>query len=90
MSSPLRPGADLKEQLDWYKAQYASLEADLADFQTSSKDLEEQLERDVEVAEKNERKWKEQVEKLKFEVEEWKVSDFGRTRSGYLPSSDDC
>lgn len=73
MSSPLRPDADLKEQLDWYKTQYAQLETDLADFQASSKDLEEQLEKDVEVAEKNERKWKEQVEKLKFEVDEWKM-----------------
>lgn len=73
MSSPLRPGADLKEQLDWYKVQYAQLETDLADFQASSKDLEEQLEKDVEVAEKNERKWKQQVEKLNFEVEEWKT-----------------
>lgn len=72
-SSPLRPGADQKEQLDWYKTQYAQLEADLADFQASSKDLEEQLEKDVETAEKNERKWKEQVEKLNFEVDEWKT-----------------
>ncbi|KAK4503121.1 hypothetical protein PRZ48_006548 [Zasmidium cellare] len=72
-SSPLRPGADIKEQLDWYKTQYAQLETDLSDFQASSKDLEEQLEKDVETAEKNERKWKEQVEKLKFEVEEWKT-----------------
>lgn len=71
-SSPLRPGADIKEQLDWYKTQYGQLETDLADFQASSKDLEEQLEKDVETAEKNERKWKEQVEKLNFEVEEWK------------------
>lgn len=73
MSSPLRPGADLKEQLDWYKTQYTQLEADLADFQTSSKELEDQLEKDVENAEKSERKWKEQVEKLNFEVEEWKT-----------------
>jgi predicted nucleic acid-binding Zn-ribbon protein len=72
-SSPLRPGADLKEQLDWYKTQYAQLETDLSEFQSSSKELEEQLEKDVEAAEKNERKWKEQVEKLQFEVEEWKT-----------------
>lgn len=71
-SSPLRPGADLKEQLEWYKIQYAQLETDLSDFQASSKELEEQLEKDVEAAEKNERKFKEQVEKLNFEVDEWK------------------
>ncbi|KXL47082.1 hypothetical protein M433DRAFT_64689 [Acidomyces richmondensis BFW] len=73
MSSPLRPGASVDEELDYYKKQYEQLEADLADFQASSKELEEQLERDIEAAEKNERRLKEQVEKLTFEVEEWKT-----------------
>ena len=72
-SSPLRPGASLDEELDYYKRQYEQLETDLADFQASSKELEEQLERDIETAEKNERKLREQVEKLNFEVEEWKT-----------------
>ena len=72
-SSPLRGDASLAEQLDWYKTQYGQLETDLADFQASSKELEEQLEKDVETAERNERKWKEQVEKLNFEVDEWKT-----------------
>ncbi|KAK5701418.1 NADH:ubiquinone oxidoreductase [Elasticomyces elasticus] len=71
-SSPLRPGATVEQELDFYKSQYAALEADLSDFQASSKELEEQLERDIEAAEKNERKLKEQVERLNFEVEEWK------------------
>ncbi|KAK3646249.1 NADH:ubiquinone oxidoreductase [Elasticomyces elasticus] len=71
-SSPLRPGATIEQELDFYKSQYTQLEADLSDFQASSKELEEQLERDIEAAEKNERKLKEQVEKLNFEVEEWK------------------
>lgn len=71
-SSPLRVGATLEQELRYYKKQYEQLEADLADFQASSKELEEQLERDVDVAEKNERKLKEQVEKLGFEVDEWK------------------
>ncbi|KAF2770709.1 hypothetical protein EJ03DRAFT_326340 [Teratosphaeria nubilosa] len=71
-SSPLRPGASVEEELDYYKKQYEQLEHDLADFQTTSKDIEEQLERDIENAEKNERTLKEQVEKLKFEVDEWK------------------
>lgn len=71
-SSPLRPGAGLEEELEYYKKQYEQLEGDLADFQTSSKELEEQLERDIDAAEKNERKLKEQVERLGFEVEEWK------------------
>nr|POF07009.1 nuclear distribution protein nude [Quercus suber] len=72
-SSPLRSGASLEEELDYYKKQYEQLETDLADFQASSKELEEQLERDIESAERNERKLKEEVEKLKFEVEEWKT-----------------
>ncbi|KAK3676941.1 NADH:ubiquinone oxidoreductase [Recurvomyces mirabilis] len=72
-SSPLRPGATLEDELDYYKKQYEQLETDLADFQASSKELEEQLERDIEAAEKNERKLKEQVEKLGFETEEWKT-----------------
>ncbi|GAB7359776.1 hypothetical protein MBLNU230_g6947t1 [Neophaeotheca triangularis] len=71
-SSPLRVGATLEQELDYYKKQYEQLESDLADFQASSKELEEQLEKDVDVAEKNERKLKEQVEKLGFEVDEWK------------------
>lgn len=71
-SSPLRPGASREEELEFYKKSYEQLEADLADFQASSKELEEQLEKDVETAEKNERKLKEQVEKLGYEVEEWK------------------
>ncbi len=69
----MRPGASLEEELDYYKKQYEQLEADLADFQASSKELEEQLERDIETAEKNERKLKEQIEKLKYESEEWKT-----------------
>ncbi|KAK5123731.1 hypothetical protein LTR85_002367 [Meristemomyces frigidus] len=72
-SSPLRPGATLEDELNYYKKQYEQLETDLADFQASSKELEEQLERDIDTAEKNERKLKEQVEKLSFEVDEWKT-----------------
>ncbi|WPH03256.1 Hypothetical protein R9X50_00613300 [Acrodontium crateriforme] len=72
-SSPLRPGASLTDELDYYKKQYEQLETDLADFQASSKELEEQLERDIEAAEKNERRLREQAEKLGFEVEEWKA-----------------
>lgn len=72
-SSPLRPGASLEEELEYYKKQYEQLETDLAEFQASSKELEEQLERDIDNAEKSERKLKEQLEKLTFEVEEWKT-----------------
>lgn len=72
-SSPLRPGASRDEELEYYKRQYEQLEADLADFQASSKELEDQLEKDVDAAEKNERKLRQQVEKLNFEVDEWKA-----------------
>ncbi|MBA7489661.1 hypothetical protein ES702_00195 [subsurface metagenome] len=53
-SSPA-PGASPEESLKFYKTQYELLEAELAEFQTSSKDLEAELERDIEQAEKRER-----------------------------------
>jgi predicted nucleic acid-binding Zn-ribbon protein len=63
----------MQEELAYYKAQYEALEAELQDFQNSSKALEEELERDVEESEKRERKLQEKAERLGFEVEEWKV-----------------
>ena len=54
-SSPLRPGASRDEELEYYKRQYEQLETDLADYQASSRELEDQLEKDVDAAEKNER-----------------------------------
>ncbi|KAK5710256.1 NADH:ubiquinone oxidoreductase [Elasticomyces elasticus] len=72
MSSPLRPGATVEQELSFYKSQYLSLEADLSDFQASSKELEEQLERDISASEANELALKKQLERLNFEVEEWK------------------
>lgn len=70
-SSPA-PGASPEESLKFYKSQYELLEAELAEFQSSSKDLEAELERDIEQAEKRERKLKEQAADLKYEVDEWK------------------
>ena len=58
----------------YYKSQYEQLEAELADFQASSKELEAELEKDVEAAERRERQLQEKLEGLGFEVEEWKVS----------------
>jgi DNA repair exonuclease SbcCD ATPase subunit len=63
----------MEEELAYYKAQYETLDAELQDFQNSSKALEEELERDVEESEKRERKLQEKAERLGFEVEEWKV-----------------
>lgn len=72
----LSPGAPAgsENSLLYYKAQYEQLEAELADFQASSRELEIELERDVEASEKRERKLQEKVESLGFEVDEWKVS----------------
>lgn len=65
--------SSVTEELAYYKAQYETLEAELQEFQQSSKELEAELEKDIEDSEKRERKLQEKVEKLGFEVEEWKV-----------------
>lgn len=72
-SSPSAPAPDSVESLSYYKAQYEQLEAELADFQASSRELESELERDIEASEKRERQLQEKVESLGYEVEEWKV-----------------
>lgn len=61
----------------YYKAQYEQLEAELADFQASSRELEAELERDIEASEKRERQLQEKVENLGYEADEWKVSFTG-------------
>jgi hypothetical protein len=50
------------------------LEQELSEFQASSKELEAELEKDLEAADKRERALREKIEGLSFEVEEWKVS----------------
>jgi hypothetical protein len=72
-SSPPGPGSSPEDALNYYKAQYESLEADLVEFQASSKDLEAELERDIEAAEKRERDLKDKATKLQYDVDEWKV-----------------
>ena len=72
-SSPRIP-TDSQNSLEYYKSQYEQLEAELADFQASSKELEAELEKDVEAAERRERQLREKVECVGYEVEEWKVS----------------
>lgn len=62
------------ESLAYYKTQYEQLEAELAEFQASSKELETELERDIEASEKRERRMQEKVENLGYEVDEWKVN----------------
>jgi len=74
-SSPPSGGWNsIQEELAYYKTQYETLEVELQEFQTSSKELEAELEKDVEESEKRERRLQEKLEKLGFEVEEWKVS----------------
>ncbi|OQO06028.1 hypothetical protein B0A48_08616 [Cryoendolithus antarcticus] len=72
MDASPRPGASLQDQVDFWKSQHDALQSDLADFQSASKDIEEQLEKDIESAEKSERKLKEQIESLNFQVDEWR------------------
>lgn len=71
-SSPGAP-AGSEDSLLYYKKQYEVLEAELADFQASSRELEVELERDVEASEKRERQLQEKVESLRYEVDEWKT-----------------
>ena len=62
-----------EHSIAYYKLQYEQLEAELADFQASSRELETELEKDVEASEKRERQLQEKLEGLGYEVEEWKV-----------------
>jgi hypothetical protein len=72
-SSPPGPATSTEEALKYYKAQYELLESELADFQASSKELEAELERDVEATEKRERQWKDKASNLQYEIDEWKT-----------------
>jgi predicted nucleic acid-binding Zn-ribbon protein len=78
-SSPAPKGLSVEEELAYYKAQYEQMESDLQDFQASSRELEAELERDVEAAEKRERQLKEKVDNLGYQVDEWKVRTFDDT-----------
>jgi hypothetical protein len=72
-SSPPGEGANAEDAVTWYKAQYEMLEMELAEFRESSKELEQELEKDIDRAEKQERILQEKAETLAFEGEEWKV-----------------
>ena len=72
-SSPPRPGTSVEDALAWYKSQYEVLEAELSEFQASSKELEAELEKDLDAADKRERSLRQKAETLGYEVEEWKV-----------------
>ncbi|KAK6501729.1 NADH:ubiquinone oxidoreductase, variant 2 [Arthrobotrys musiformis] len=68
------------EEVEWYKSQYASLEQELLEFQTFSKELETELERELKTLEKevegherNIDNLRKKNEGLKYEVDEWKT-----------------
>ncbi|KAI9679637.1 MAG: NADH:ubiquinone oxidoreductase [Trizodia sp. TS-e1964] len=72
-SSPPTVSTSPELALAYYKGQYELLETELAEFQASSRELEAELEKDVDAAEKRERQLKEKLEGMGFEVEEWKT-----------------
>lgn len=61
------------ETLDFYKSHVRELEAELADFQASSRELEQELEKELEASEKQHRDLRNKNEALRYEVDEWKV-----------------
>ncbi|TPX19022.1 uncharacterized protein E0L32_011266 [Thyridium curvatum] len=71
-SSPPSGDASAEDALAWYKSQYEQLEHELSEFRESSKELEAELEKDLDAADKRERGLREKAEGLDYEVEEWK------------------
>lgn len=72
-SSPPNATTSAEDALSYYKAQYEALEAELADFQETSRALEADLEKDIDASEKRERQLKEKADNLQYEVDEWKA-----------------
>jgi len=71
--------SSVKEELEHFKAHAAALEATLLEtqsameeFQVTSRELEEDLERELEQSEKRHRDLKTKNEALRNEVDEWK------------------
>ncbi|KAK6348387.1 NADH:ubiquinone oxidoreductase [Orbilia javanica] len=81
LASPQKPDwLSPSEEVEWYKSQYASLEQELLEFQTFSKELETELERELKTLEKevegherNTDNLRKKNEGLKYEVDEWKT-----------------
>ena len=72
-SSPPSAESSVEDSLRWYKSNYEYLERELSEFQSYSKEIETELEKDLEAADKRERQLLEKTESLAYEVEEWKV-----------------
>ncbi|KAI1333488.1 NUDE protein [Xylariaceae sp. FL0016] len=71
-SSPPTELATPEESLAWYKRQYEQLADELAEFRESSHELEAELEKDLDAADKRQRDLERRAETLRFEVDEWK------------------
>ncbi|CAK7221872.1 NADH:ubiquinone oxidoreductase [Sporothrix bragantina] len=71
-SSPPSGDTSTEDALSWYKAQYEQLEAELVEFRESSRELEAELEKDLDAADKRERGLRDKAETLQYEVDEWK------------------
>ncbi len=65
--------ATADESMAWYKRQYEQLADELAEFRESSHELEAELEKDLDAADKRQRDLEQKAESLQFEVDEWKV-----------------
>lgn len=72
-SSPPSGDTSTEDALSWYKSQYEQLEHELIEFRESSRELEGELEKDLDAADKRERTLREKAEGLQYEVDEWKV-----------------
>lgn len=86
-AAPDGAGRSSRDELAYYKSQYEQLEAELSDFQASSRDLEAEMEKDIEASEKRESQLREKVDNMRYEVDEWKVGQ-DKTRQGaasFLP-----
>ncbi|OAX78425.1 hypothetical protein ACJ72_07269 [Emergomyces africanus] len=83
-SSPPNASTSAQDAIAYYKRQYEQLEAELADFQSSSRELETELEKDIEASERRERKLKEKLESAGYEAEEWKAT---KTEANFAQST---
>ncbi|KAI0480067.1 NUDE protein [Xylariaceae sp. FL0804] len=71
-SSPPNELTNPEESLAWYKRQYEQLADELVEFRESSHELEAELEKDLDAADKRQRDLQQKAESLQFEVDEWK------------------
>ncbi|KAJ1335002.1 NUDE protein [Microdochium nivale] len=71
-SPPPSHAASTEESLAWYKRQYEQLADELTEFRESSHELEAELEKDLDAADKRQRDLEQRAESIQFEADEWK------------------